>query len=155
MKSKTVASGLLIAFAGPPLGLLALILVVGGFDYFADPGSMSFRRDIFGPLLIAYAFSGLQSMIAGFVVTYELQQKGWVSLMDWLILAVCLGIAPSILRLLTQSPPSHHLSIWNPTQSDLLIRDIEVFLLPTLFAAIVLRVAVISLGWMQRPSSRS
>jgi hypothetical protein len=146
---KPILAGLLIVFAGPPLGYIVvfimLILIAIG-----DPklSWSSFPQGILTLLklvYISYIAGGVQAVIAGLTVYYLLLKHKWISITSWSILTFILACAPSIFMALIDSISRNSTDI-----KSLFIVGL-IFAFSTWLASWLLRKIIISLQWMVPP----
>ena len=139
---RAVTAGLLIAVAAPPLGLLPILAWFSiGQGEFSLPNA-----PLISALPVAYFFGGIQAVLAGILVAWGIYRQGWVSLAAWMALTIILGLAPVILLIASGEQPTglFYMSHFNAA----------CYLMAAAFlASLVLRVLVIALGLMQRPTA--
>ena len=139
---RSIAAGLLIALAAPPLGVTPILA------WFAmGQGEFSLPNvPLISALPVAYFFGGIQAVLAGILVGWGIYRQGWVSLAAWMALTIILGLAPVILLIAFGERPTglFYMSHFNAA----------CYLMAAAFlASLVLRVLVIALGLMQRPTA--
>jgi hypothetical protein len=139
---RSIAAGLLIALAAPPLGL-ALILA-----WFAmGQGEFSLPNvPLISVLPDSYFIGGIQAVLAGILIAWGIYRQEWVSLAAWMALTIILGLAPVILLIAFGERPTglFYMSHFNAACY---------LMAAALFASLVLRVLIIVLGLMRRPAA--
>ncbi|HKJ63647.1 MAG TPA: hypothetical protein VKA94_16885 [Hyphomicrobiales bacterium] len=142
---KAIASGVLIALAGPPLGAVGFALMNAGGELIHG-GTMGTTRLILGLFLkailpLSYLSAGPAAALAGIIVGIAIYRGFWFSWSQWFLLMLAL-ILVSIFTFEFlfggANGPNPELIMW--------------FIGSTIFAAIVLRATIVSLGWMRRPA---
>jgi hypothetical protein len=142
------AAGALIALAGPLLGSIPLLML---FQYAgsAQPYASAYGVIKSFPTAIStgYFWGALPAIIAGGVVAQGILSNGWVSLRYWLWLTVLLA---ALLPLVFLFGGFSERGV--PLDAFAAISIALFFLASALFASLVLRTAIIRLGWMKPPS---
>jgi len=136
---RSIAAGLLIALAAPPLGLAPILA------WFAmGQGEFSLPNvPLISILPDSYFIGGIQAVLAGILIAWGIYRQEWVSLAAWMALTIILGLAPIILLIAFGERPTglFYMSHFN-TACYLMTA--------ALFASLVLRIVIIMLGWMRR-----
>ena len=139
---RSIAAGLLIALAAPPLGLAPILAWFAmGLGEFSLP-----NVPLISILPDSYFIGGIQAVLAGIVVAWGIYRQGWVSLAAWMALTIMLGLAPVILLIAFGERPTglFYMSHFNAACY---------LMAAAFFASLVLRVLVIVLGLMRRPAA--
>jgi hypothetical protein len=147
-KCRPLAAGLLVALAGPLLGSIPLLML---FHYAgtAQPYASAYGVISSFPKAISagYFWGALPAILAGGAIAWGILSKGWVSLRYWLWLTLLLAAAlPLVFLFGGFSERGVSLSAFAVVSITLF------FLASVLFASLVLRAAIVRLGWMQRPA---
>ena len=154
--NRPIASGLLIAIAGSPLGVLSIVLVMAAGELITTQKWSKIAglfRTFFDTLLpFSYIFGGIPAVLAGLLIGVALYRNGWVGWAYWIVVTFSLGIAAIFIADLIGVLK---MRLFQP-DTALFRLDMELvafFVGPTLFASLVLRWVIIWLGWMRRPDS--
>jgi hypothetical protein len=137
--TRPVAAGLLIALAGPLLGMCPLLVGAGlglGLDAFAV-----FDVGILWIFLLAYFLMAAPSVIAGLLAALAIRRDGWVSPQHWRAVTAILTSSWIILLMM-------YVTI-QPVSLGLII--IPYLIAMAIFASWALRLIIIRLRWMRRP----
>ena len=146
MKVRPLRAGLLVALAGPFLGvlplLILLIFIAGKYGPTVSAGALI--RQFAAVIIFGYVFGGLPAIVAAGLVAYGILKRSWIGWVYWSSMTIAIGAgAPAIV---------YNLSL----MYKVLPRAIGYtattifFLLATIFASLVLRVLIIRLGWMRK-----
>lgn len=149
MKTRPLRAGLLVALAGPMLGvlpLLILLIFVAGKHATVVAASALLRQ--FAAITIAgYLFGGIPAIVAAAMVAYGISKRSWIGWVYWSCMTIAIGAGAPFL-LYSLSPRLKLLPIIALGYTPVII----FFLMATVFASLVLRVLIIRLGWMRRPA---
>jgi hypothetical protein len=137
---RAIATGLIIAIAGPLLGYAA---VVGWTAW--DYGPVATRNIInFSDLiLLPYMIGGPPAAIAGLVAGWRIWRDGWITLGFWLA-ATLVALAPSLYFLEWREPASFKIMYISDQELAAL------YIMATLFASAVLRLTLVLTGLMRK-----
>ena len=94
--------------------------------------------------LHSYAFGGIQSAVAGFIVYFGLRDDSFIDLRRWVALTLILGVVPAAIIM----------SLESKTDGLVMVSASKIsfyVMLATCFASFVLRYLIIYLGWMRKP----
>ena len=95
--NRPIASGLLIAIAGSPLGVLSIVLVMAAGELITTQKWSKIAglfRTFFDTLLpFSYIFGGIPAVLAGLLIGVALYRNGWVGWAYWIVVTFSLGIA--------------------------------------------------------------
>ncbi len=138
-------AGLLIALLGPPLGVLILEIQFVG-EAIIERNYVTVWvviedaiRTLLPAILYSYIFVGIPALVVALYAGIRIGTRGWLSLLEFLILSVFLSLAMAALLRGVQG----------------LISASSLRLLPqTLITAFILRYLMLRCGIMKRPSNR-
>jgi len=137
---RAIASGLLIAIAGPPLGAIVVFFMVAGSAFLSGetPGSVYLIGSVLVKMTLAsYIFGGPAALLAGVIVGIALYRGVWFSWTRWFVLTIGLSLAAILAFAVVIGDMSGAPALF-------------LFLAPTTFAAFVLRALIVRFGWMRR-----
>ena len=134
-KTRPIAAGLIIALAGPPLGLLPnLLWSAVGLPLGKFPSA------VLGVPGFAYVMLGLPAIIAGLAAALTIWRNEWVNSQQWAAATAILPLAWfTWLARGFEIPPAYLLF---PTVYILVAAG---------FSSLVLRWLILALGWMRKP----
>ena len=138
--TRPVAAGLLIALAGPLLGMCPLLVGSGlglGLDEFpiVGPGAL-------WTLSLAYFLTGIPSIIAGLLTAWAIARNGWISAQHWRAVTAMLVLAwITLLGMYVKVQPA-----------SLGVIMMLYLIVAAIFASWALRLTIIKLRWMRQPA---
>jgi hypothetical protein len=143
MKVRPLRAGLLVALAGPFLGILPLLIllifIAGKYGLTVSAGALI--RQFAAVIIFGYVFGGVPAIVAAVLVAYEILKRSWIGWVYWSSMTIAIGAgAPAIV---------YNLSLMYKVLPGYTATTIF-FLLATIFASLVLRVLIIRLGWMRK-----
>lgn len=144
---KALASGLLVALAGPPLGAVGMFVLSAVDEFPSLPDLEQATRALMLFLYIfvpfSYILGGVPAILAGLAIGIGIYKKGWIGWGHWIGLAVLLGFLTNVLM---DGIQSRSISLLNPFAALF-------FIGPAVIASVVLRLLIIKFGWMRGPEA--
>lgn len=147
MKVRPLRAGLLVALAGPFLGvlplLILLIFIAGKYGLTVSAGALI--RQFEAVIIFGYVFGGVPAIVAAVLVAYGILKRSWIGWVYWSSMTIAIGAgAPAIVYNLSMMYKVLPIRVIGYTATTIF------FLLATIFASLVLRVLIIRLGWMRK-----
>jgi hypothetical protein len=140
---KALASGLLVAIVGPPLGALGVFIlplfseaqIAANIEEAIKAVTVFFRVAV----PFAYIFGDIPALIAGLAVGIGIYRVGRIGWACWIGLALVLGFFATFTLDAMQGR--------NPTMPS--PANALFFIGPAVFASIILRILIVKFGWMR------